>query len=212
MSAPTTTSDDGVPAEVVKEFTDGLDAYISEYQDALRKRFGLPEKHAEGDILDVSPQRQQTKYSCGAAALRAVLDYYGIRRDEPYLREALGTDPQDGTDPDSVVSVAQALGLQATAREPMPLRELYAALDAGWPVMLALQAHGTPGEYRKDESGHWCVATGYDGENVFFADPAIDGGKKGYLPAKELLDRWHDKDGDGKVYRRLGIVFTRKGE
>jgi len=48
-----------------------------------------------------------------------------------------------------------------------------------------------PTPYPSDyEDGHYVVATGYDGENIYFEDPWIIG-SIGYIAKSELPGRWH---------------------
>ena len=57
--------------------------------------------------------RQSTEYSCGAAALQAVLGYWGRDIGEEDLMELLNTDPDSGTYPDDIIRVAHQMGLEA---------------------------------------------------------------------------------------------------
>jgi hypothetical protein len=73
-----------------------------------------------GGLLATVPDvRQSTNYSCGAAALQAVLSYYGIDKRERALMDMLKTSESTGTSPDNIVRVARELGLQAEVREKL---------------------------------------------------------------------------------------------
>jgi predicted double-glycine peptidase len=60
--------------------------------------------------------------------------------------------------------------------------------------------------YKKLGSGHYVVVIGYDDNYVYFEDPVLEG-ERGVLTYDEFAKRWHDKDRDGKVYHRFGLVL-----
>lgn len=176
----------------------------------LQKRGVRVSRFAE--CLHVPRVRQSTSYSCGAAALMAVGKYFGVgfSTEADYCR-LLGTDPEDGTPPDAMVAGAQSLGLEAVGREGMTFEQIDRALIRGRPVVVCLQAYGSPEEFRRDEAGHWAVILGYDSGRYFFEDPAQEKKETGWLPRGEFLRRWHDRDGVGRRYVRYGIVVSRAG-
>lgn len=157
--------------------------------------------------LGMPMHRQETNYSCGAAAVRIVLLYYGIDVPEAYLREALGSDPQEGTEPDVMVDYLNRAGLNAEMRQ-MTVAELHKCVEAGIPVILDLQAWSEEPEtadYATDlVDGHYVVLSGHGGGQLYFADPAND--EPVYLRGQDLAPRWHDVDSDGVAYHRLGIT------
>ncbi|MGH7175394.1 MAG: C39 family peptidase [Minisyncoccia bacterium] len=156
--------------------------------------------------------RQQTNYSCGAAAFRAVCDYFCVGPDtEEDFIDALHSTSEDGTLPENIVKAARKWGLAVVLQNHMPLRELLHHLDAGRPVICAMQAWGDRDDYEKDyEDGHYVVAVGYDDNHVYFEDPAMDGRARGYLKIREFLQRWHDEDANGHIFHHLGIIFDKK--
>jgi predicted double-glycine peptidase len=44
---------------------------------------------------------------------------------------------------------------------------------------------------QRRENGHYMVLTALDGQYAYFMDPAVGTGYT-YIPAAELLERWHD--------------------
>ena len=74
-----------------------------------------------GLLTSVPDVRQSTSYSCGAASLQAVFNYWGIDAREGTLMQELNTSYETGTLPESIVRVAQAHGLQAECRRTSPL-------------------------------------------------------------------------------------------
>jgi predicted double-glycine peptidase len=144
-------------------------------------------------LIPVPLARQATNYTCGVAALQSVLAYYGIHVRQDRLAEALQADPEQGTNYHAMMAYAQAHGLQAEAHIAMKLAGLQQLLDAGWPVIVALQAWAdAPVDYVEDwDDGHYAVAVGYDEERIYFMDPSTLGNYT-YIPVAEFLARWHD--------------------
>lgn len=169
----------------------------------------------EGAVKIHLPKVQQTtKYSCGAAALRAVCGYFGVGpEDEEDFIKILNSNPDDGTMPSNIINASRHLGLHAFGRQHMTIDSLKKRLEKRIPVICALQAWGTPKEYENTNSGHYVVAIGFDDEKIYFEDPSINK-SRGFLPYRDFLNRWHDKDAAGKKYDRFGIAIwtTRQPE
>jgi predicted double-glycine peptidase len=166
-------------------------------------------------LLPVPLVRQAVPHTCGAAALMSILFYYQ-RYDggESALATRLGSTPEDGTHPASIVSVASAYGLRATLRQGVTVADLRAALERREPVIVDLQAWtDDPSHVRwRDawEDGHYVVAIGLDADRLYVMDPST-AGRYAFVPLSELLDRWHDYEtvaGRRVEYRRMAIFFT----
>lgn len=184
--------------------------------DKLNSLTTLPEGFLSG-IPDV---RQSTNYSCGAAALQAVLSYYGVDKRERDLMDMLKTSPEAGTSPDNIVRVARELGFRAEPRENLKYEDLEEAYRDGVPVICDIQAWtaAPPGNqaWAEDwEDGHYVVLLGADPQFIYVEDPSLLG-TRGIIPKPEFLDRWHDYEGDppfdpsDRAYVRLGIFITGK--
>ncbi len=165
--------------------------------------------------------RQSTGWTCSAAALQAVLAYYGVDEREDRLSRELGATPESGAPPPAILRVARAHGLTAELREGLTVEELARAVAAGTPVLIALQAWGAPpassrsvpqgreGARYRDvwDEGHYLVVIGVtrDRQRVIVEDPSLLG-SRGFLTRRELEERWHDTDGKHR-YVRMGIFF-----
>jgi predicted double-glycine peptidase len=141
---------------------------------------------------------QSTNYSCGAAALRSALAYYGVILSEADIMKAAGTTPQDGTEMEPMAALAQAKGIGATVRTDMTVAELREIAERGQLSIPTLQAYpdSTPGKPNPPwgddwDDGHYMVVIGADAHEVYFEDPSQDG-SRGYIPIAEFNDRWHD--------------------
>jgi predicted double-glycine peptidase len=142
--------------------------------------------------------RQSTGYSCGAAALQAVLAHWGISEREDRLIARLHSTPQQGTHPDDIARGAREFGLEAELREGLGLDDLEAAVKKGVSVIVDLQAWREKEDRPWTETwddGHYMVLLGMDDRNLYFEDPSLLG-SRGFIPRREFLDRWHDYEGD----------------
>ncbi|TBR24538.1 M28 family peptidase [bacterium] len=168
--------------------------------------------------LAVPLVRQATSYSCGAAAVMAVLQYWGVYDGgESGLYPELGTTEKDGTDPRSMAKVLAARGLESSWREGMTEADLEGHLARGETVILDIQAwtedDPTPEDYSDNwEDGHYVVLVGLDDTNVYVMDPSVSAGY-GYFPRAELKARWRDyEDRGGTVWRNAGLGIVAKGK
>jgi predicted double-glycine peptidase len=155
----------------------------------------IPAHLLPGLVPDV---RQSTGYTCGASALQAVLAYWGTSEREDRLAARLRSTPEAGTHPLDIVRVAGEFGHSAELREGLTLDDLEAALAAGTPVIVDLQAWRDKTDVPWAETwddGHYMVLCGMDNEKLYFEDPSLLG-KRGFIPRDEFVDRWHDYEGE----------------
>jgi len=167
----------------------------------------VPESMAEKSLRKGRLVRQQQTYTCGPAALRAVLKILG-QGDEPERRlaEELQTTAADGTSPGALVTAGQRRGLAVVSQEFTSAADLRGMVDRG-PVIVAFQAW--PDDSHTDlgrswEEGHWAVVTRVEGDRVHFEDPATT--QPSSLDLAEFERRWHDLDGS-RTYQHLAIGF-----
>ncbi len=171
--------------------------------------------HLPARALPVPCFRQSTGYACGAAALQAVLRYWGVYDgQESKLYPLVGTTPERGTPPEGLVAGARHFGLQARLQEGTELADLRRAWAAGTTVILNLQAwseapdRARPWKDRWDD-GHYVVLVGLDDTHLYVMDPSTSSGYA-YLPLPEFLDRWHDytlEGGRRREYQHLAIFI-----
>lgn len=169
-------------------------------------------------LIDGVPDvRQSTPYSCGAAALQAILHFNGIEAREDELMKELRTTSAQGTHPESILRVARERGLRAELREGLGLEDLRASLQRGVPVIADIQAwtNGKPAGFSwKDdwEDGHYVIVLGMDSNHIYVEDPSLLG-CRGTIPRQEFLERWHDYEGDppydasDRAYVHMGIFI-----
>lgn len=150
-------------------------------------------------LFSMPDTRQSTEYSCGAAAMQAVLGYWGRDIGEEDVREMLNTNEVSGTYPDDIIRVAKALGLKAEYKENMSMADLENYVAEGIPVIVDCQAWRSVSQYNESwadtwNNGHWLVVIGIDENNVTLEDPYILG-DRGFMSREEFLARWHNVRG-----------------
>jgi predicted double-glycine peptidase len=173
----------------------------------------LPDK-----FLPVPYHRQETNYSCGAAAVLTVLQYWRVYDGtESSLYERLGTDKNEGTHPRAMVDGMKAFGLDAELKTGLSLSDLETILKDGKTAIVDYQAWRTAQSVRpwsKDwDDGHYSVLVAMDARNVYMMDPSTDDGAYGWVPRAELLERWRDyetRGGTREEYVRMAIVVSGK--
>ena len=160
--------------------------------------------------------RQQTGYSCGPAALLALLKFFGAwDGSEQQLYPILETSSADGTLPEALATGAAHFGLGASVESDMTIARLRAVLASGRLVILEFQA------WRSSEQlatrwrdlwteGHYAVLIAIDARFAYFMDPSTQGAYA-FMPLSGLEERWHDVNPARPVPlepydRRLGVI------
>ena len=152
-------------------------------------------------LIRIPLVRQATDYTCGVAAVQAVLGYYDVDVRENELYSELRPDTKMGTNTRNMVKSLRLRGFDVSVSTGAQLSELKKALDLGKPVIVAIQAWGKKSDYSAEwEDGHFVVAIGYDSNNIYFMDPSTLG-HYAYIPEPEFLTRWHDYEKEGKLIR-----------
>lgn len=162
-----------------------------------------------GDHIKVNlpSVRQSHNFDCGAAALRAVCEYFkvGPEKEADFIK-ACKTKKKHGTRPTDIVRAAHLFGLNVKPISGMSIDDLKSYLDLKRPIICCIQAYGEKKDYKERMSGHYVVAIGYDNIGVYFEDPSMTDAR-GYLPYKDFKKRWRDQDADGNHYTRYGMVI-----
>jgi predicted double-glycine peptidase len=174
----------------------------------------LPAPHLPLNFLPVPLVPQATSYSCGAASLMAVLEYWNVSdAPETTLFKPLHTTSKSGTSEYAMSDLAKKdYGLSSEIRAGMSLQDLRDALKDGTTVIVDLQAWSDEqvSDWKTQwEDGHYVVLVAMDADYAYFMDPSSHGAYA-YIPLPELLDRWHDYDephGHKKPFYNLGILI-----
>jgi predicted double-glycine peptidase len=162
--------------------------------------------------------KQETDFSCGTAVALSVLRYWQWDEyadvEEADLYAALRTTESDGTEPEPVAAYLRAEAkLEAEYRHgDVTLAELEAAVDAGQPPIVDLQAWRDVDRPWRDtwDAGHYVLLVGHDAERLIVMDPSVlTPGAYAWLPRGELDERWHDLTGPGNERVARMTIFVR---
>jgi predicted double-glycine peptidase len=170
---------------------------LADHGQRIRRRKQPRVREARSSALDVPVRLQDRDWTCGAACLRAVLDYHGIELTEPQTARLLGTTPQ-GTSPSAMETVASELGLAFQAKTGATLADLRWALWHNAPVCCDLQMHG---------NGHWIVVVGIADESKGSAITLMDP-LSGMVTvnSRDFLRHWWDV-GSGRRWERYALAI-----
>jgi ABC-type bacteriocin/lantibiotic exporter with double-glycine peptidase domain len=141
---------------------------------------------------DVEPYQQIAPYSCGAAALKAVMQHWDEPADERDLIREVGVDPGTGSTCYQVEEAARQRGYWAQTRRFESIDELELFTSRDVPVILAIHSFTRAGQ------GHFVVATDVEPDLVEIMDPNVRGNRR-TLTRDELDKRWKFRD-------RVGVV------
>lgn len=160
------------------------------------------------------PLIQQTKnYTCGPVALQFALKQFnqdnGLTED--LIANELGSTPSGGTNPADLTRVARQYGLDALPARQMSIAEMREFCEAGKLVITPIQTGGSPESRISSQEGHYVVVKSVDNDSglVGYFDPATSNQTE-WVPINHFVSNWHDRDENGKLYSRFGIVLSSK--
>lgn len=155
----------------------------------------------EAEIGQVVGTAQETPWTCGPAALRAVLAHHGDDVDEDTLAVLAGNVPVLGVRPSGLVKAATELGYHVSAFQAAGVAALAPLLARDLPVLAVVDSFTQPGR-----AGHWVVVTALGPGGVTLMDPHAPGNWRTLTPAA-FDARWWHREG-GRVARRLAVVVA----
>jgi predicted double-glycine peptidase len=159
-------------------------------------------------IIRFPESRQVYSYDCGSNALQSLLVFAGIEEREDRIMKLACTTPKRGTSFAGVRRVFNYYGLPFREGRMTP-NDLRAAIDAGLPTLISIQAYSVLLRYNKAlYDGHYATAIGYDPARIIFEDSASF--HRTWLADPELCERWHDID-NRRVVRCWGFTLLVKG-
>src|SRR5262245_20155067 len=147
------------------------------------------------ELQAVPDVRQSNGHSCGAAVALAVGQFFdvGPNNEEAWI-EMVGAAPEIGTAVAGIVQALHQVGLYALPTNDMAIDELAAWLQAGHPVICAMQYYdGTPEKQEAEMVGHFVVVVGVGPDMVVLQDPLAG---RVELEAETFVELWHDRDTD----------------
>lgn len=116
------------------------------------------------NLIHLPKTRQSLNYTCGVASLQSIFQHYGDEWREDRLAVELKADPEQGTDHLTIIEFAKKQGYNAHVEYDMSFEALLKHVDAGHPVMVAVQAWADLEENETDykwadrwDDGHYVV-------------------------------------------------------
>lgn len=174
-------------------------------------------------FIDVPYFKQETLYTCGAAACRMYLSYYGIERSESEIAYALGITPEQGCRcyrlRDYLANIGLAVELKSGFSSPEEaIQTLKSVLTVKIPVIVEVNRdiydNVTPRmklkvkweTTSKGYSYHFILLTGFTEDCIHFNDPREAIGPN-RLPVNQFTEAFYDTPSRGcMLYPRKGIT------
>lgn len=148
------------------------------------------------------PIAQTQDYTCGAAAVAAVIRYLGGSSNEGQAASAMGTNCAVGTTPEQMVLYLKGRNLKTSGAYNVPFSVLTGRVLDQKPTLVAWN----------DYAGHWVVVAGIEPlmRVIILADPARPRSLFAAHSYEQFQDNWRcDVFGAGKQFKQLGIFVER---
>lgn len=163
-------------------------------------------------MLKVKPFQETLHASmCGPAALKIVLNYYGIEKSEKELAKMAGWDKNLGIDDNGIKKATESLGFKVKIKNNSDFKDIEKWLDKKVPVIVNWFTKGRQ-DYSESEvaDGHYSVVTGLDDKFIYLQDPEI--GKIRKLKRKDFMRVWFDFKGEyikpsGLIVRQRIVIY-----
>lgn len=153
----------------------------------------------------VTPIRQRTQYSCGAASLSMALKALGCTFcDEDKVNEVMGAAPMQGASWEQIAAAANHYGCRSTLVVPSTLAQVRAWTDAGKPVLIGWNPEDRPWS-------HASLVFDVTDTAVFVADPNCPDPLQTVreMPHADFYKKWSEEWNGYKV-RRPAMMIDRE--
>ncbi len=165
-------------------------------------------------LIAVPQVKQLTDYTCGVAALQAILEYFDCHTDQIPLARELHAAPLVGTSYRAIERYCLAHGFNVEISTGMAVGQLKQLIAQGQPVICLIQARQGDETLQQWpqiwQNGHYVVAVGADDYNFYFMDPSLAGLNQ-CIGIEEFSLRWHDID-EGEQDTNTNISLPEKLE
>lgn len=108
--------------------------------------------------------KQETAYTCGAAAMRMILEMLGIKKTEKQIVNLLGTNKVRGTWNKDFPSLAEKYKLNYTVKRNASIADMKSCLKQGYSVIACYY-------YPHEKVDHYSVVKKIDSGKIYFWDP-----------------------------------------
>ena len=172
--------------------------------------------HYHTVILPVRRNLQDTKYDCGPASLKIILETMGHHPSEETLMRIAGTTPEQGTHPTALHETLMTLGVRSHVHAHASVELVEEELRRCRLNVVDYQAWGDNGrDFQTLNTGHYSVIFGYTRTHFFVADPSKRGTPlPGFRTIRKdlFVKRWADQGEDGPTRHWLLTVPLVQGE
>ena len=162
-------------------------------------------KRRIGADVRIQHRIQETKYSCGAACVAAILNTEGVWVSEKEVRQAIGTNPEEGTPLPNIMDFFKRLGCEVDMSE-QGISDLKDAISDGVYSIVSMQMWDRKTKRNWEETwseGHYCIVKDLKDGHITLSDPSRR--RLVRLPIKVFKKLWHDEDTDGTRYHNYVI-------
>jgi len=108
--------------------------------------------------------KQEREYSCGAAAMRMVLENLGIKKSENEIIKYLGTNKTKGTMNKDFPRLAEKFKLNYFVKKNSSISDLKSLIRNGYNIIICYF-------YPAEKIGHYSVIRKIDSNFIYFYDP-----------------------------------------
>lgn len=143
-------------------------------------------------LLDVKPFQETLNMSyCGPAALKMVLDFYGIEKTEKELADLCNHSLELGIDDKSIKKTAESFGFKVEVTNFSEFEDIQNWLDRGIPIIVDWFTTGRR-DYPEDSVavGHYSVVVGLNDEYIYLQDPEV--GRMRKIKKEDFKSVWFD--------------------
>jgi len=161
-----------------------LSSYLQQVVDHLLKEKSLTELPVRGQWND---------WTCGAAVILAILDFYNVSVSRPDIAKILQSSPQKGTAIATIENLFQSLNWKHDSRQ-MTIKDLKRFAKINIPVICLIQAWSEPECNWKEDlcAGHFVVVCGVNKSQLVVMDPYAK--RKSLINFEKFLERWMSRE------------------
>lgn len=154
------------------------------------KKVLLAQNNLENKIEKVI---QKNDYTCGPAALKALLSFYNINISEEKLKELCNTTKENGTYHWQISECLDKLDIDYLMKNNATLKDINKYLQKGHPVLI---------DFEKNNTGHYSIILSINNDNIKILD--TDSKKESEvckkIDTKTFKDLWYDKNNNNQPY------------
>ena len=149
----------------------------------------------ENAQLDIDGYPQQTDYSCGDAAIRSIIKYFGLDvPSEKQIIKVAGTSKKFGTLPGQMVDALKKYNIHAVTKTSN-VNELMEIIKEKTPAALLLT-------YQKE--AHWMLLVAVADNSIKLFDPYRN--KNIFLTKEELKNMWRAKTNGEEHFQTVVVA------